>query len=85
LCRVKCMNLMYIINFKVFGYSHPFRRKMQTKVKVLKENMVAMWCFLPCVFGPYVLCAPAFLTLSWISRAKKCKWQHLFRGALYTS
>ncbi len=23
---------MYIINFKVFGYSHPFRRKMQTKL-----------------------------------------------------
>ena len=29
---VKCMNLRYIINFKVFGYSHPFRRKRQTKV-----------------------------------------------------
>jgi len=28
------MNLRYIINFKFFGYSHPFRRKMQTKVKV---------------------------------------------------
>jgi hypothetical protein len=24
----------YIINFKFFGYSHPFRRKIQTKVKV---------------------------------------------------
>ena len=33
LCLVKCMNLRYIINFKFFGYSHTFRRKMQTKVK----------------------------------------------------
>jgi hypothetical protein len=49
---VKCMNLMYIINFKVFGYSHPFRRKMQTKVNLLKENMVAMLFFMPCFFWP---------------------------------
>ncbi len=52
---VKCMNLMYITNFKVFGYSHPFRRKMQTKVNLLKETWFSMWCFFPCAFGPYVL------------------------------
>jgi hypothetical protein len=33
------MNLMYIVNFKVFGYYLPFWRKMQTKLKVRGENM----------------------------------------------
>jgi hypothetical protein len=49
---------MYIINFKVFGNSHPFRRKMQTKVKFRNKTWIAICCFLPCVFGPYVLTAP---------------------------
>jgi hypothetical protein len=45
---------------------------MQIKVNLLKENMVAMFFFMPCFFGPYILCAPAFLTLSLISGAKIC-------------
>jgi hypothetical protein len=40
------MSLMYIINFKVFGYYLPFWRKMQTKLKVRTENSPGM-CFLP--------------------------------------
>ena len=32
------MNLRYIINFKFFGYSHPFRRKRQTKVKFREQT-----------------------------------------------
>jgi hypothetical protein len=45
------MNLMYIINFNFFGYYFPFWRKMQTKLKVRRENMPAS-VFLGIVFPP---------------------------------
>ena len=62
---MKCMNLRYIINFKFFGYSHPFRRKRQTKVKFWEQTCLfhvelfsmLLWplCFMCTLFFDFVL------------------------------
>ena len=59
------MNLRYIINFKIFGYSHPFRRKMQTKVNFWEQTCLfhvelfsmLLWslCFMCTRFFDFVL------------------------------
>ena len=62
---MKCMYLRYIINFKIFGYSHPFRRKRQTKVNFRVQTCLfhvelfsmLLWplCFMCTRFFDFVL------------------------------
>jgi len=75
--HVKSMNLMYFINFKVFLNSHPFRRKMHTKLKLQMENGPGLFFHLACFLSPTFCVVPEFLTLTLNCRATKCDLQKL--------
>ena len=69
LFHLKIMNLIHNLHFKLFLYSHPFRRKMHTNLKLRNEFCLFEFGHLDIYFYLHFMWYRFFFTLKWNCRA----------------